>query len=37
LTIVLQRDCANGEEEVAFFCKAVVVWELGDFYNVAME
>lgn len=35
--IVLPREYAKGEEEVAFFCKVLVVEELGDFYNVAIE
>lgn len=35
--IALPREYAKGEEEVAFFCKAMVVEELGDFYNLAIE
>jgi hypothetical protein len=35
--ISLPREYAKGEEEVAFFCKAMVVEELGDYYNVAIE
>jgi len=31
------REYAKGEEEVAFFCKVLVVEELGDYYNVAMQ
>ncbi|MCB9885703.1 MAG: diiron oxygenase [Planctomycetes bacterium] len=32
--ISLSREWAKGEEEVAFFCKVMVVEELGDYYNV---
>ncbi|HUF80753.1 MAG TPA: diiron oxygenase, partial [Burkholderiales bacterium] len=32
--IVLGREYSKGEEEVAFFCKVMVVEELGDYYNV---
>jgi len=35
--ISLARDYAKGEEEVSFFCKVMVVEELGDFYNVLIE
>jgi P-aminobenzoate N-oxygenase AurF len=35
--IALPREYAKGEEEVAFFCKVMVVEELGDYYNVAIE
>ena len=35
--IVLPREYAKGEEEVAFYCKVMVVEELGDFYNLAIE
>lgn len=35
--VALPRAFAKGEEEVAFFCLAMVVEELGDFYNVAIE
>lgn len=35
--IALAREYGKGEEEVAFFCKVMVVEELGDFYNVAIE
>jgi hypothetical protein len=35
--IILPRDYAKGEEEVAFYCKVMVVEELGDFYNLAIE
>lgn len=35
--IVLPREYAKGEEEVAFFCKVMVVEELGDYYNLAIE
>lgn len=34
--IALDREYAKGEEEVAFFCKVMVVEELGDYYNVKM-
>jgi hypothetical protein len=32
--ISLPQQLAAGEEEVAFFCKVMVVEELGDYYNV---
>ncbi len=35
--ISLPREYAKGEEEVAFYCKVMVVEELGDYYNVAIE
>ena len=35
--IALAREYGKGEEEVAFFCKVMVVEELGDFYNVSIE
>ncbi|MBX3627664.1 MAG: diiron oxygenase [Rhizobacter sp.] len=35
--IILPREYAKGEEEVAFYCKVMVVEELGDFYNLAIE
>jgi hypothetical protein len=35
--IALARDYAKGEEEVAFYCKVMVVEELGDYYNVMIE
>ncbi len=34
--IALEQDYAPGEEEVVFFCKVLVVEELGDFYNRRM-
>jgi len=34
--ISLSREYAKGEEEMAFFCKVLVVEELGDYYNVKM-
>lgn len=34
--VALPREYAKGEEEVAFFCKVMVVEELGDYYNVAL-
>lgn len=35
--IALSREYAKGEEEVAFYCKVMVVEELGDYYNVMIE
>jgi P-aminobenzoate N-oxygenase AurF len=35
--IVLPRKYEKGEEDVAFYCKVMVVEELGDYYNVAIE
>lgn len=35
--IALPRDYAKGEAEVMFFCKVMVVEELGDYYNVVMQ
>jgi len=34
--MTLTREYAKGEEELAFFCKVLVVEEIGDFYNVVM-
>lgn len=34
--ISLPREYAKGEEDVAFFCRVMVVEELGDYYNVVM-
>lgn len=34
--LVLPREYAKGEEDVAFFCKVLIVEELGDFYNLKM-
>jgi hypothetical protein len=34
--VALEREYAKGEEELAFFCKVMVVEELGDYYNVKM-
>lgn len=34
--ISIAREYAKGEEEVAFFCKVLVVEELGDYYNVTI-
>ncbi len=34
--IALERKYAKGEEEVMFFCKALVVEEVGDYFNVKM-
>lgn len=35
--ISVAREYAKGQEDVAFFCKVMVVEELGDFYNVLIE
>ncbi|GAB4568440.1 MAG: diiron oxygenase [Rhizobacter sp.] len=35
--ISLPKAYAKGEEEVAFYCKVMVVEELGDYYNLAIE
>ena len=35
--IALGREYSKGEEEVAFFCKVMVVEELGDYYNVMID
>jgi len=34
--MVLPRELAKGEEDIAFFCKVLVVEEFGDFYNLKM-
>ena len=34
--LVLPREYAKGEEDIAFFCKVLIVEELGDYYNLAM-
>ena len=34
--IPLGREYSKGEGEIAFFCKVMVVEELGDYYNVKM-
>ena len=34
--IVMPREYAKGEEEISFFCKVLIVEELGDFYNLKM-
>ena len=34
--IVLPREYARGEEDIAFFCKVLIVEELGDYYNLKM-
>jgi hypothetical protein len=34
--LALPREYARGEEEVVFFCMAMVVEELGDYYNVVI-
>jgi hypothetical protein len=35
--IALPREYAKGESEVTFFCKVMVVEEVGDYYNVVMQ
>ena len=35
--IALAREYSKGEEEVAFYCKVMVVEELGDYYNVMID
>lgn len=34
--IVMPRDYARGEEDIAFYCKVLIVEELGDYYNLKM-
>ena len=34
--VALSREYAPGEEDVAFYCKVMVVEEFGDYYNVVM-
>lgn len=34
--LVFPREYAKGEEEVSFFCKVLIVEELGDYYNLKM-
>jgi hypothetical protein len=34
--MVLPREYAKGEEDISFYCKVLIVEELGDYYNVAM-
>jgi para-aminobenzoate N-oxygenase AurF len=34
--MALPREYVKGEDEVAFFCKVMVVEELGDYYNIKM-
>jgi hypothetical protein len=34
--MVLPREYAKGEEDVSFYCKVLIVEELGDFYNLEM-
>lgn len=34
--VTIPRDYAKGEEDVAFLCKALVVEEYGEYYNVVM-
>jgi hypothetical protein len=35
--LVLPRKYEKGEEDVAFYCKVMVVEEIGDYYNVTIE
>ncbi len=35
--VALPRKYEKGEEDLAFYCKVMVVEELGDYYNVAIE
>ena len=35
--LILPKKFAKGEEDVTFFIKVMIVEELGDFYNVAMQ
>ncbi len=35
--LVMPKKYAKGEEDVTFFIKVMIVEELGDFYNVAMQ
>lgn len=35
--LVIERDYATGEKDIAFFCKVLIVEELGDYYNHAMK
>ncbi len=35
--ISLPREWAKGEEDVAFFCKVMVVEEIGDYFNIVMQ
>ncbi len=35
--VALPRKYAEGEEEVSFYCMAMVVEELGDYYNVVID
>jgi len=34
--LAFPREYAKGEEDVAFFCKVLIVEELGDYYNLEM-
>ncbi len=34
--ILMPREYAKGEEDVSFFCKVLIVEELGDYYNLKM-
>ena len=34
--IVLPREYARGEEDISFYCKVLIVEELGDYYNLEM-
>jgi len=35
--LVFERDYAKGEEDIAFFCKVMIVEEIGDYYNHVMK
>ena len=35
--LALSREYAQGEEDIVFFIKVLVVEEIGDYYNVAMQ
>jgi hypothetical protein len=35
--LVIPKEYARGEEDVTFFIKVLIVEELGDYYNVAMQ
>lgn len=34
--LVMEREYAKGEEDISFFCKVLIVEELGDYYNLKM-
>jgi hypothetical protein len=35
--MVVEREYAKGEKDIAFFCKVLIVEEIGDYYNHAMK